>query len=175
MLGSPTTFTATTTSGVNVSYAWNFGDGSLGAGATLTHSYAATGIYTAIVTATNSGGSLTATTTVTVYSTAQPIANAGPDQTAHTGQVVTLNGSTSFDPGNFLPLTYHWQQTGGSTVTLTGANNVTATFVAPIITQTQALTFALTVTNTQSTISLPDWVVITVEPYRISLSIVIRQ
>ncbi len=171
-LGSGTTLTATVTGGINLTYAWNFGDGSFGAGATITHTYAAAGTYTAVVTATNSAGSLTATTTV--YVTTNPIANAGPDQTVRTGRSVTLNGSASSDPGNFLPLTYHWQQTGGPAVTLTGANNVTATFTAPVVTQTQVLTFALTVTNTQSIASLPDVVVITVEPYRVMLPIVMR-
>jgi PKD repeat protein len=171
-LGSVTTLTATITDGLNVTYAWNFGDGSLGASAAVTHTYAAAGTYTAIVTATNSAGSLAATTTV--YVTTNPIAHAGSDQTVHTGRSVTLDGSASFDPGNFLPLTYHWQQTGGSAVTLSDASNVTATFAAPVVTQTRTLTFELTITNAQSLASSPDVVVITVEPYRVMLPLVMR-
>lgn len=53
-LGSETAFTATVTSGSNITYAWDFGDGHLGAGITATHTYAAFGDYTATVTATNS-------------------------------------------------------------------------------------------------------------------------
>jgi formylglycine-generating enzyme required for sulfatase activity len=59
-LGSVVVFTATTTAGSNVDYTWNFGDGTTGSGANVTHSYAVTGTYTAVVTATNSVGSSTA-------------------------------------------------------------------------------------------------------------------
>jgi predicted outer membrane repeat protein len=170
--GNVTTLTATVMSGLDVVYAWNFGDGNLGAGATVTHTYMAAGTYTAVVTATNSAGYLTATTTV--YVTSAPIAIAGPNQTVRTRGLVTLNGGASFDPGNFLPLTYHWQQTGGQAATLAGANNMTATFTAPAVTQTQALTFALTVTNSQGIASLPDVVVIAVQPYRIMLPLVLK-
>ncbi|MBU6352334.1 MAG: SUMF1/EgtB/PvdO family nonheme iron enzyme, partial [Chloroflexi bacterium] len=59
-LGSVVLFTATTTAGSNVDYTWNFGDGTTGSGANVTHSYAVTGTYTAVVTAANSVGSSTA-------------------------------------------------------------------------------------------------------------------
>ncbi len=172
-LGSLTHFTATLTAGSNVTYAWDFGDGATGSGATPAHTYATAGTYTAIVTATNGAGRSTATTTA--YVTSNPIANAGPDQTVRTGKPVTLDGSASHDPGNFLPLTYHWQQAGGPTVTLSNENNVTATFTAPIITQTLTLTFELIVTNTQSIASVPDRVTITVEPYRVLLPVLRKQ
>ena len=65
-LGEPTTFTATVTAGSNVTYTWAFGDGDLGNGAVVTHTYPATGIYTAVVTASNDYNAITATTTVSV-------------------------------------------------------------------------------------------------------------
>jgi len=65
-LGRPTTLTATVTAGTNVTYTWNLGDGAVGAGAVLVHTYALTGVYTAVVTASNSVGMLQATTAVTV-------------------------------------------------------------------------------------------------------------
>lgn len=37
-----------------------------------------------------------------------PVANAGLDQTAHPGAVITLNGSGSADPDGNYPLTYAW-------------------------------------------------------------------
>jgi PKD repeat protein len=64
--GSPVSLTASITGGTNVAYAWNFGDGTTGTGASPTHTYSAPGSYTATVTATNSLGSSTASTTVIV-------------------------------------------------------------------------------------------------------------
>ena len=45
---------ATITAGSNVAYSWDLGDGTSGSGAMLTHTYAAAGVYTAVVTASNS-------------------------------------------------------------------------------------------------------------------------
>jgi len=66
ILGTPTTFTATITTGTNVTFTWNFGDGMHGSGAVAAHTYAASGVYTATVTATNSLGPVSATTVVQV-------------------------------------------------------------------------------------------------------------
>jgi uncharacterized repeat protein (TIGR01451 family) len=100
-----------------------------------------------------------------------PAAVAGAPQTVLSGDKVTLDGSNSIGR---TPLTYSWQQIGGLPVTLTGASNVTATFTAPYITQTQVLTFALTVTDRQNFSSEPSIVAITVEPYRVRLPIVLK-
>ncbi|MCP4428038.1 MAG: DUF11 domain-containing protein, partial [Chloroflexi bacterium] len=67
VLGSPTIFTATIAGGSNVAYNWNLGDGSMGSGASLEHIYPAEGVYTAVVTASNSINSLTTTTSITIY------------------------------------------------------------------------------------------------------------
>jgi uncharacterized repeat protein (TIGR01451 family) len=72
-LTQATFFTATINAGSNVVYQWNFGDGTppaVGAGATVTHTYAAAGAYTAIVTVTNNAGSLAAQTTAVVIAPA---------------------------------------------------------------------------------------------------------
>jgi PKD repeat protein len=52
--------------GTGTSYAWDFGDGNSGTGATPTHNYAANGLYTVIVTATNDCGSTTDTIQVDI-------------------------------------------------------------------------------------------------------------
>src|SRR5262249_30322361 len=44
----------------------------------------------------------------------KPLANAGPDQTVHSGKGVTLDGSASTDP-NGDPLTFVWSE-GGMTI-----------------------------------------------------------
>lgn len=53
VLGQPTAFTAKVTAGSNLTYAWDFGDGSGASGQVVTHTYAAAGVYTATVTASN--------------------------------------------------------------------------------------------------------------------------
>ena len=55
------------TDGTGITYAWDFGDGTTGAGAVVTHTYGAAGTFTARVYATNSvSGAYIAITEVTV-------------------------------------------------------------------------------------------------------------
>jgi PKD repeat protein len=49
-----------------VVYAWDFGDGQTGSGASVQHTYTAPGTYMATVTASNSAGSWTATVQIVV-------------------------------------------------------------------------------------------------------------
>jgi hypothetical protein len=57
----------------------------------------------------------------------RPVADAGPDQTVREGQLVTLNGTASFDLDGD-PLTYSWKQFSGPRQTLIGANTARPTF-----------------------------------------------
>ena len=59
-----------------------------------------------------------------------PIADAGPDQTADEGRLITLNGSNSTDPDDGIA-SFNWVQTGGSPVTLSDPNGQQTTFTAP--------------------------------------------
>ncbi len=70
IVGNLTFLAAATTSGSNVQYTWAFGDGSYGNGANPTHAYPAVGNYTAIVTATNTNNTLSASTLVQVIDVA---------------------------------------------------------------------------------------------------------
>lgn len=75
----------------------------------------------------------------------EPIANAGPDQTANENEEVLLNGSQS------LGAWFSWAQIGEPAVVLSDPNDMTPTFTAPDVpidspVQTQ-LTFELTVTS----------------------------
>ena len=99
------------------SYEWDFGDGETGSGINPTHTYSSSGIYTVILTVSDSGG-MTATDTslITVNSVPNvpPIANAGPDQTVNDidgngKEIVFLDGSLSIDPdGNIV--SYTWSE-----------------------------------------------------------------
>jgi len=158
VLGRVTYFTATATGGV-LTYTWSFGDGMGTINGSVSHQYAHAGKYTAVVTATNGVSSVVASTVVTVTNTA-PVADAGTNQTAIVGSVITLDGSASYDPDGHLPLTLGWTQTAGDAVTLTSRSNVKPTFTSP--TKPGALIFSLVVTDAFGLVSAPDLVTITV-------------
>jgi PKD repeat protein len=157
ILTDPTNFMATVTAGTNVLYSWDFGDGNGDSGQFPSHTYGADGVYTAVVTATNSVNAITATTTVTVVLNMPPVADAGPDQTVFVEEVAQLDGSGSSDPEG-QPLTYDWQQIGGPAVTLSDSGAEMPTFTAP--STPAVLTFTLTVTDPYNA-SDTDQVVVT--------------
>ncbi|MHA7143238.1 PKD domain-containing protein [Arthrobacter sp. TmT3-37] len=108
--------TSTDADGTIASYAWDFGDGTTGAGAKASKTYAAAGTYTVRLTVTdNSGAVHTASRAVTV--TAAPPANTPPTaaftQTA-TGLAASFDGSTSTDADGTIA-SYAWDFGDGTT------------------------------------------------------------
>jgi chitodextrinase len=104
VLGATTYLTATISGGSNVSYEWAFGDGNGDTGAEVSHQYAATGAYTAMVTATNSVGQASTSTFVQVVDAAisgLAAENDGP---------TTLGSSTHLTAtiGGGSNVTYEW-------------------------------------------------------------------
>jgi hypothetical protein len=78
-----------------------------------------------------------------------PVARAGPDQTVNEGDYVTLDGSGSTDPDDGIA-TYLWTQTSGTSVALSQSEASVSGFAAPDIgVISEALGFALTVTDYQ--------------------------
>lgn len=130
-----------------LTFAWDFGDGATGTGATPSHAYAIAGLYT--VTLTVSDGALysaPATAQVTIGNSQPPIADAGPDQTVDQNVQVTLSGAASTDVDGTI-VSYSWRQTAGPAVTLAGGNTVNANFTSPLVNAATTLTFELTVTD----------------------------
>lgn len=91
-----------------------------------------------------------------------PVANAGVDQNVFEAATVVLSGSGSSDADGD-PLTYSWTQTAGTTVTLTGATTVSASFTAPTFGAMRTYTFQLTVNDGQGG-SNSDSITVTVTP-----------
>ena len=92
------------------------------------------------------------------------IANAGPDQTVNSGDIVQLDGSDSSDLSDRGLLTYLWTQTSGPKVNLDNPTVVNPTFKVPKLQTNEDIVFQLTVTNDQRVESEPDNVSIHVKP-----------
>jgi hypothetical protein len=94
-----------------------------------------------------------------VFINAQPLANAGVDQSVNEGVVVILDGSASSDHDNNT-LTYSW--TAPSGITLSSTSAAKPTFTAPEVMTNQSYTFSLVV-NDGTVNSTSDQVIITVK------------
>ena len=96
----------------------------------------------------NDGQQAAATCSVTVNPVSiAPVADAGPDQTVASGDLVTLDGSNSYDSDGSVT-SYNWTQISGSTVNMANASTARPTFTAPNAgSGGAALTFQLTVTD----------------------------
>jgi PKD repeat protein len=154
--GTPTTLTATITAGSNAVYAWAYGDGTVGSGDVATHTYPAVSPYTAVVTASNSVGFLTATTTVVITNHAPVLASIGDKWVTEDerlyfvvsasdpdGSTPALSASDVPTDASFIPETGAFNWTPG----YDAAGTYTITFSASDghLTDTESIT--VTVTN----------------------------
>ncbi len=142
-IGDETHLWAVATPEDNVTYTWDFGDGTTGAGALVTHTYPLIGVFTAIVTATNPASVLTATTVVTITDAPQV-------------QLSTDAYSVAEDAGP-ATITATLQEAAAVTVTVeyaTGAG--TATAGVDYVAASGVLTFAPGVTTTTFPVAITD-------------------
>ncbi len=118
------TFSNTSTTGVGVTYLWNFGDGTTSTLASPTKSYTGAGTFTVSLTVTNAVGSVTSTQSVVVL--------AGPTVTFATYSNTNSGDSYTFVSNSSVPagtMTYYWNLGDGTLEDSTV--NVTHTYAAP--------------------------------------------
>jgi chitodextrinase len=121
-------------------YAWNFGDGATGTGATPSHIYTSAGTFNVSLTVTDTtGGTNVASTTATI--SPLPVANAGGPYTGNTNQAITFSGSSSTAPSGQTLTSFAWNFGDGST----------GTGATPSHTYASSGTFTVTLTVTDTT------------------------
>ncbi|BBO88643.1 fibronectin type III domain-containing protein [Desulfosarcina ovata] len=76
-----------------------------------------------------------------------PSASAGDSQTVYEDDAVALDGTASSDSDGSI-VSYLWEQTGGTSITISNSSQALATFTAPVVdADGETLTFSLTVTD----------------------------
>lgn len=109
--GSPVTFNSTGTSSVcgSPTLVWNFSDGGVAYGASPQHTFVDNGVYSGLLTATDSDGNVATTTFSVTISNVNPTVDAGPDQQNDWGRTIFFhaNGADAgaIDNGSLL---YTW-------------------------------------------------------------------
>ncbi len=105
-------FTSTSTGSID-SYAWDFGDGQTSTSINPSNTYASAGVYTANLTVTNTGGSNSATSSITVTSPVLPVPVVTANATS--GTVPMAVQFTSASSVVTSPTTYLWNFGDGNT------------------------------------------------------------
>jgi PKD repeat protein len=123
-LGSTTSFSASIETGTHVTYAWDLGDGALGATRHLTHTYDEPGAYTIVLTATNSQGMQAVTDTLVVHDV--PIQGLRIHHDAPTPLGYPTSLAASVDQGSHI--TYRWDLGDG---TRRSTKNLLYTYATP--------------------------------------------
>jgi PKD repeat protein len=167
-LGSPTNLTATISAGTNVTYAWDFGDGATGSGAAIAHTYAASRVYHAVVTATNGSGSATATTDVTVADVPVSGLQAGSNSPTNLGNTTTFTataaGGTNVNfiwdfgdgvGGSGATVAHTYQSEGSYTAVVTATNSAGST-TANVAVEILLSSVSSTITPSQGTLATQD-------------------
>lgn len=77
-----------------------------------------------------------------------PTVSAGSNQTTNIGSTVTITASAEDADGDTL--TVNWTQIAGTTVSLSGSDSLTASFVAPQVSTNMVLTFQIKVSDGQA-------------------------
>ena len=112
-VGEHTDINGTDTLSYPLDYAWDFGDGEMATGNSVSHTYADDGVYVVTLIITNNLGAMDIHTIILTVLNSPPTASAGADQSAIEDQLVTLSGSGTDLGGGTLA--YYWDLGDGST------------------------------------------------------------
>jgi DNA/RNA endonuclease G (NUC1) len=141
--GDSTSFSAAGSidpNGSIVSYEWEFGDGSVGTGVAVTHTFAQDGVFTVRLTATDDSGLVSTATFAVTVSNVLPTVGAVANGSVNVGVAYTASGSFS-DPGaDAWTATVNWGDgsaaetvaLSGQTFTLTHAFGAAGTYTVAI-------------------------------------------
>ena len=122
-----------------VSYLWDFGDETNGAGVAIDHAYTDDDTYTVTLTVTdNDGTTATANATKTITNRPPTASFTESATTVYTNEVIQFNASSSFDPDGHI-VSYFWNFGDGS--------NATGVIVDHSYADNGTYTVALTVTD----------------------------
>ncbi len=140
ILGDATALTATQSSGSNITYLWDLGDGNFAAGGSVIHTYPAIGSYQVMVTGTNTSGSAVAQGTIHVIDVQIAGLSLASDSPTHLGSLTTFTATVSsgtnvsylwdFGDGASIPglgvASHQYAQAGNYTVKVTASNTISS-------------------------------------------------
>jgi PKD repeat protein len=180
-VGDTVIFTGSVTSGtLPVVYTWAFGDGATGAGSVVPHTYAASGVYTAVMTATNCASRISSVATRAITVTECPVKAdfAFEPATPRTGELVTFTGVLSAGTA-ILPVTTTWEFGDGSPPLAIGVDDVVdasvvVTHAFPLATAVRTYTVTMGIADVCAS-SLLVQKGITVQPYSLYLPAILRE
>jgi len=121
------------------SYFWDFGDGTNATGVIVEHSYTENGTYTVTLTVTDDDDASSSTSAIKSVGNSPPVASfTESSETVYTGEAITFNASSSYDPDGFI-VSYFWDFGDGT--------NATGVAVEHAYADDGAYTVTLTVTD----------------------------
>ncbi|MBN1658946.1 MAG: PKD domain-containing protein, partial [Anaerolineae bacterium] len=182
-LGDVTVFTATVDAGTDLTYTWAFGDMVTGAGPAVTHTYAAPGVYTAVVTASNRVSAISAATPVTVAEAilGLSVVDDGPTALGHaTTFTATIAAGTevtyTWHPGDGVRGTrvvvmrasepfvvaHTYPAPGTYSATFTAANSVGSEAALAVVVVEDAVAGLSAASNSPVVLGTPAWLTATI-------------